>query len=268
MADRPTSLVALRLGAPLTDVAAVVAAARAAGDVDRAAPLGDGRAAAEVHWGGRLQRAAVRALEDEDGAPLLRTEVALGADGFVADLGRQAALLKGLARHVPGVLGVHDGSARVPHDPGWLERVAAGGAVRSDAIATVVEPAEGRRPGWVRTHGAARFGVPDLELYGLTAGAEEAAATALAVVHDALLAGGMAASLALPDETPVRLIPVLEAWSRLPMGLPGLGRAGEVRGPGLDGPRATLSVLHRARLGRHRLDLQGVTARLGGVTPR
>ncbi|MEY3073302.1 MAG: hypothetical protein RLZZ353_1498, partial [Actinomycetota bacterium] len=32
--------------------------------------------------------------------------------------------------------------------------------------------------------------------------------------------------------------------------------------------RATLSVLHRARLGRHRLDLAGVTARLGGDVTR
>lgn len=269
MADRPTSLVALRLAAP-PDVGTVVAAARAAGDLDRAAPLGDARAAAEVHWGGRLQRAAVRALDDEDGAHLLRTEVALGADGFVADLARQAVLLAALARHLPDVLAVRDVSARVEHDLGWLERVAAGRASRTDAVATVIEPAVGRRPGWVLTHGAARSGVPDLELYGVAAGTEEAAAQALGAVHDALLAGGMAAPLALPDGTPVRLVPVLEAWSRLPMDRPGVGRAGSIRGPGLDGPRATLSVLHRPRLGRHRLDLEGVTARLGagGVTRR
>jgi hypothetical protein len=269
VADRPTSLVALRVAAPDTDVGALVASARSAGDLDRATPLADARTAAEVLWGGRLQRAAVRALDD-DGAHLLRTEVALGADGFVADLARQAVLLQALARHVPEVLGVRDLSARTDHDAGWLERAAASRTTRADAVAVVVGPARGRTPGWIRTHGAARFGVPDLELYGLAAGAEDAAVAALGAVHDALLAGGMAAPLALPDGARVRLVPVLEAWARLPLGWPGIGRAGEVRGPGLDGPRATLSVLHRARLGRHRLDLEGVVARLGagGVTPR
>lgn len=270
MADRPTSLVALRLPAPVPDVGAVVAAARAAGDVDRTTPRGDGRAAQEVLWGGRAQPAAIRALTDDDGVHLLRTEVAVGIDGVAADMARQAGLLAALARHVDGVLGVRDLSARTDHDLDWVERAASGSAGRPDVTVAVTDPAVGRTPGWIRTHGAARFGVPDLELYGLTPGTEHAAVTALGAVQDALLAGGMAAPLVLPDGTSVRLVPVLEAWARLPMGWPGIGRAGAVRGPGLDGPRATLSVLHRPRLGRHRLDLEGVLARLGagGVTPR
>lgn len=268
MADRPSSLVALRLSTAV-DVTDVVAAARSTRDLDRTSPVGTAGSAALVHWGGRPGPAAVRAVVDEDGADLLRTELDVGGDGLVAGVARQAGLLGALARHVPGgVLGVRDLSARVERDLAWLDRAAAGGTRRPDAVATVVAAAGGRRPGWVRTHGAARFGVPDLELYGLVAGAEDAAVAALGGVHDALLAGGMAAPLALPDGTAVRLVPVLEAWSRLPLDWPGIGRAGEVRGPGLDGPRATLSVLHRARLGRHRLDLAGVTARLGPVSPR
>ncbi len=267
MPEQPSSLVALRLAATAY-VAAVVAAARTAGDLDRAAPLGDGGAAAEVHWGGRLQRAVVRALDDEDGTPLLRTEVAVAGDGFVAGAARQAMLLRGLARHVDGVDGVRDLSAGVEHDLDALERMAGGGAVRIDVVAAVVAPGSGRVPGWVRTHGAARFGVPDLELYGLAPGTEETAVAALGAVHDALLAGGMAAPLALPDGTPVRLAGVPVGGAGRPPPRPPGGRAGAVRGPGLDGPRATLSVLHRARLGRHRLDLAGVTARLGGDVTR
>jgi hypothetical protein len=37
-----------------------------------------------------------------------------------------------------------------------------------------------------------------------------------------------------------------------------VGRGGQERGEGLDGPRASLSVLHRPRLGRYKKDLQGV----------
>lgn len=263
MGEATTSRVALRLSSPVPDLPALVATARAAGGVDRVAPIGDG-AALEVHWGGRLQRAAVRAVDDEDGAHLLRTEVALAGDGLVEGMARQSALLTALAAAAPAgsVLGVRDLSARAEHDPSWLVRLVAGGAAPADAVTTVVVAAEGRAPGWVRTHGAARFGVPDLELYGLAAGAEERAVAALGVVVGALLTGGMAAPLSLEDGTRVRLVPVLEAWSRLPLGWPGIGRAGEVRGPGLDGPRATLSVLHRARFGRHRLDLAGVVERL------
>jgi hypothetical protein len=82
-----------------------------------------------------------------------------------------------------------------------------------------------------------------------------------------LLDGGIAALLMLPGGPRVRLIPVLEAWARLPLELPGVGRAGVDRGPGLDGPRATLSIHHRARLGRHRLDLDGVIRWLRSTTP-
>ena len=280
MAEGPASLIALRLGSPADgsmasvaaapDVAAVAAAARAAGDLDRAAPIRDGGAVQEVHWGGRLQRAVVRSGVDEDGAVLLRTEVAVAPDGLVAGLARQAALLGALARHVavggggPAV-GLRDLSARVERDLGWLDRAAAGTAGRADAVATVVVAAEGRHPGWVATHGAARLGLPDLELYGLPAGTESAAVAAVEAAHDAVIAGGMGARLALPDGTPLRLVPVLEAWADLPLDWPGIGRAGAVRGPGLDGPRATLSVLHRPRLGRYRRDVAGVVARL---TPR
>jgi hypothetical protein len=266
MGDAPASRIALRFAAPVPDPAALVAAARVAGGVDRAAPIGAG-GAVEVHWGGRLQRAAVRAVEDDDGAPLIRTEVALAGDGLVEGMARQSALVSALAAAAPtgSVLGVRDLSARVDHDPSWLVRLAARGATPTDAVSTAVVAAEGRAPGWVRTHGAARFGVPDLELYGLAAGSEEEAVATLGLVVGVLLTGGMAARLSLRDGTPVRLVPVLEAWSRLPLDWPGIGRAGAIRGPGLDGPRATLSVLHGARLGRHRLDLAGVVER---ISPR
>jgi hypothetical protein len=96
------------------------------------------------------------------------------------------------------------------------------------------------------------------KLYGVPAGATEAAVAVLDRVVGQLVAGGLDAPLALPDGTPLRLVPVLEVWPGLPASWPGLGRAGVDRGPGLDGPRATLSVLRRPRLGRHRLDLEGV----------
>ena len=266
-------MMALVLDAPVTDVGAVVADARAAGGIDRAAPhLGDGSVAQDVHWGGRLQRAVVRSL-DEDGVPLLRTEVAIASDGAVEGLARQAVLLAALARVLPGrVRGVRDVSARTDRDEAWLTRVAAGIVDPDDAVTAVVGPplaptGTGPRAGradvaWTLTHGAARLGVPDLELYGVPPDLTGAAVAELRHVAGLLVSGGLGAPLALTDGTAVRLVPVLEVWSSLPASWPGPGRAGVDRGPGLDGPRATLSVLHRPRLGRHRLDLEGVRERL------
>lgn len=264
------SQVALILDRPVDDVGAVVAEARAAGGIDRAsANLGDGTVAQDVHWGGRMQRAVVRTIED-DGRAMLRTEVAIAGDGLVEGLSRQGALLAALARVLPGrVVGVRDLSSRTDRDEVWLTRLAAGVVDPSDAVAVV----DGSDPGpdgaarrgevgWVLTHGAARLGVPDLELYGVAPHAMAAARAALVRVAGQLASGGLAAPLSLGDGTPVRLVPVLEVWSGLPAHWPGLGRAGQDRGPGLDGPRATLSVLHRARFGRHRLDLDGVRERL------
>jgi len=266
-----SSLIALVLDRPVDDVAAVIAAARAAGDVDRASPhVGDGSTAQDVHWGGRMQRAVVRAGE-VDGTPLLGTEVVVAPDGFTAGLARQAALLAALARALPGrVRGVRDLSARTDRDEAWLTRLAAGPVRASDAVVPVIgseagadgDPTGRNAGGWVLTHGAARFGVPDLELYGVPTGATDAALHVLERVAGQLLHGGIGARLRLEDGTEVRLVPVLEVWPGLPASWPGTGRAGVDRGPGLDGPRATLSVLHRPRLGRHRLDLEGVRDRL------
>lgn len=268
-AARP-SRIALVLDRPVTDVREVVAAARAAGGIDRASPHhGDGAEAQDVHWGGRMQRATIR-TDEQDGVPLLRTDVVVAGDGYVEGLARQAALLLVLARVLPGrVRGVRDLSARTDRDEAWLLRVAAGAAEPDDAVVAVVgagpttDPASARPGvGWVLTHGAARFGVPDVELYGVPAAATDAAVATLARIAAQLVNGGLGAPLELEDGTPVRLVPVLEAWTSLPAGWPGLGRAGVDRGPGLDGPRATLSVLHRPRLGSYRLDLAGVRERL------
>lgn len=263
---RPSSI-ALLLDAPVEDVRGIVAATRAAGGIDRAsASVGDGSVAQDVHWGGRMQRAVVRA-STEDGLPMLLTEVALAGDGLVEGLSRQAALLSALARTLADrVVGVRDLSARIDRDTVWLTRLAAGVVGPEDAVVTVTaaEPGPGRDAvGWVLTHGAARLGFPDLELYGVPGAGVAAAHGMLARVAGQLAEGGLAAALRLEDGTPVRLVPVLEVWPGLPAAWPGPGRAGVDRGPGLDGPRATLSVLHRARFGRHRLDLDGVRERLG-----
>lgn len=265
-----TSRIALVLDRPLEDVGAVVAEARAAGGIDRAsAHLGDGTVAQDVHWGGRMQRAVVRAAE-EDGRPLLLAEVALAGDGLGDGLARHGALLAALARTLPGrVVGVRDLSSRTDRDEAWLTRLAAGVVEPSDAVVVVdgadpgpADAAARGAVGWVLTHGAARLGVPDVELYGIEPDRMAAARAAVGRVAGQLAAGGLTAALSLEDGTPVRLVPVLEVWSSLPANWPGLGRAGQDRGPGLDGPRATLSVLHRARFGRHRLDLEGVRERL------
>jgi hypothetical protein len=257
VADRYTSRIGLLLEQPVADVGEIVAAARAAKDVDRASPVrGDGAVAQEVHWGGRMQRAVVRQVTDEDGAALLRAEAYIGADGLVVGLQRQAQLLQGLARQLKGqVVGVRDGSALTDRDLAWLHRVAIGAVASDDAV---VAKADGEGTRWVHTHGAARFDVPDLELYGLNAAQVEPGIDALARVHDQLLRGGLATPLSLADGTPLRLVPVLDGWQHLPLDWPGVGRAGKDRGPGLDGPRATLSVLHKPRLGRYRTDLDGV----------
>jgi hypothetical protein len=266
------SLIALVLDRPVDDLREVIAAARTAGAIDRSSPHhGDGAVAQDVHWGGRMQRALVRASE-EDGVPLLETELSIASDGLVEGLSRQAALLAGLARAIPGrVRGVRDRSARTDRDEVWMTRVAAGVVEPGDAIRTEVgaDPAGDdmtRRAsvGWVLTHGAARLGVPDLELYGIAPADLDVARDALERVAGQLAVGGLGAALSLADGTPIRLVPVLEVWSTLPAAWPGLGRAGVDRGPGLDGPRATLSVLHRARFGRHRLDLEGVRDHLRG----
>jgi hypothetical protein len=257
MADRYTSRMALVLDTPVDDVGAVVGAAAKAGDVDRHAPVhGQGREAQEVNWGGRMAKGVVRQLTDDDGATLLRTETYLGGDGIEQGMARQARLLQALTRQLPGrVAGVRDVSARTDRDVAWVNRVAIGAVERDDAIVTVDA---GTGTHWVHTHGAARFDVPDLELYGLSAAQVPGAVAAIGHVHDQLLAGGLKADLTLPTGEPVYLVPVLEAWQHLNPDWPGVGHAGQERGPGLDGPRATLSVLHRSRLGRIRKDFGGV----------
>ena len=255
MADRYTSRLALALAAPAGSVDDLVQRAVAGGDVDRGTPVrGEGAEAMEVNWGGRMQRAVVRRVE-EDGRHLLRVEAYVGDGGPKEGVRRQAVLLQGLARHVDDVTGVVDLDASVEHDVAWLNRTAvAGGDVR-DLIAHAVD---GTGVRWLHTHGAARFDVPDLELYGLSAGQVEAGSAALRHVHDHLLAGGLTAELALPSGEPVYLVPVLDAWQHCELEWPGVGRAGQDRGPGLDGPRATLSLLHKPRFGRYRVDLEGV----------
>jgi hypothetical protein len=266
-----SSRIALVLDGPVEDVGALVAQVRTEGGIDRAsAHVGDGTDAQDVHWGGRMQRAVIRRVE-EDGRWTLHTEVMIAGDGLVDGLSRQAALLAALARTLAGrVRGVHDLSARVERDLVWLTRVAAGVVDPTDAVVVEVgaDPSEprggGRGPvGWVLTHGAARLGVPDLELYGVPTGSIASACAVLERVGGQLATEGLGAPLSLADGTLVRLVPVLEVWSALPASWPGPGRAGVDRGPGLDGPRATLSVLHRARFGRHRLDLEGIRDRLG-----
>lgn len=257
MADRYTSRVSLVLTDAIDDVGEVVQAAGRSKDVDRASPVGDeGYLAQEVHWGGRMQKAVVRQLREDDGTVLLRTETYLGDDGPINGMQRQAKLLQGLARHLRGkVAGVVDHAAMCDRDEAWMHRVAVGSVTIDDAIVAVVD-GEGTR--WVRTHGAGRFGVPDLELYGLGRDDVDGARQVVRHIHDQLLRGGLKTRLTLPDGTPVYLVPVLEAWQHVPLDWPGVGRAGQVRGEGLDGPRATLSVLHKARFGRYRKDVQGV----------
>ena len=94
MADKYSSLVAVTLDAPCEDVELIVKAAGQVGDVDRAAAVrGTPKEAMEVHWGGRMQKAVVRALEGADGTPLLRTETYVGSDGLTDGMQRQAQLL-------------------------------------------------------------------------------------------------------------------------------------------------------------------------------
>lgn len=256
MADRYTSRIALVLDAPVEDVGEVVAAATRAGDVDRHAPVRDGDEAQEVNWGGRMQKGVVRRVTDDDGAALLRTETYIGSDGLVQGMTRHARLVQGLARVLPGrVAGVRDLSAMVDRDQAWMNRLAIGAVEQDDAIRPVDA---GIGTHWVHTFGAARLDVPDLELYGLAKAQVPAAERTIAHVHEQLLAKGLKSELTLPGGEPVYLVPVLEAWQHLPLDWPGIGRAGQDRGPGLDGPRATLSLLHRSRLGRVKKDFQGV----------
>ena len=255
MADRYTSQIALVLDHPAGPVDELVKRAGAAGDVDRGTPVrGEGAEAMEVNWGGRMQRAVVRRV-DEDGRHLLRTEAYVGDGGPKEGIKRQVLLLQGLARHVDGVTGVLDLESRQEHDVAWLNRAAVAGVPLEDLISHEVD---GLGTIWVHTHGAARFDVPDLELYGLSAGQVDAASAALRHVHEQLLARGLQSELRLPTGEPVYLVPVLEAWQHCDLDWPGVGRAGQDRGPGLDGPRATLSLLHKPRFGRYKVDLEGV----------
>lgn len=256
MADKYTSRMALVLDTAVDDVGAVVADATKAGDIDRHSPVtGQGEQAQEVNWGGRMAKAVVRQL-DQDGQPLLRTEAYIGADGLEQGLRRQAQLLQALARQLSGrVAGVRDLSAMADRDLAWVNRLAIGAVEQDDAIHTVDA---GTGTHWVHTFGAARLDVPDLELYGLSRAQVPAAEAALAHVHGILLAQGLKAELSLPSGEPVYLVPVLEAWQHLNPDWPGVGHAGQDRGPGLDGPRATLSILHPPRLGRFKKDFKGV----------
>lgn len=258
MADRYTSKIALVLDRPSPPVSDLVASAGTAGDIDRGAPVGDdGAAAMEVHWGGRMQRAVVRATEGDDGAPLLRTEAYIGDQGVAEGMRRQLTLLQALVRQLDATtaVAVRDQEALTEHDLRWLNRAVVAGVDRADAIDAKVD-GEGTR--WVHTHGAARFDVPDLELYGLSRAQVEPGVAELDHVHDQLLERGLKTDLQLRDGTPVYLVPVLDAWPEMELSWPGVGRAGQDRGPGLDGPRATLSLLHPPRLGRFRTDFKGL----------
>lgn len=255
MADRYTSKIALVLDEQVESVEDVVRAAVAAGDVDRGTPVrNEGVEAMEVNWGGRMQRAVVRRVEDE-GDPLLRVEAYVGDGGPKEGIRRQALLLQGLARHVDGVTGVRDLDARVERDLGWLNRAAVAGGNVADLVQHELD---GLGTWWLHTHGAARFDVPDLELYGLSNAQTEPGSAAVRHVHEQLLTRGLKAELSLRTGEPVYLVPVLQAWQHCELEWPGVGRAGKDRGPGLDGPRATLSLLHRPRFGKYRVDLEGV----------
>lgn len=269
-----TSRIDLVLRGAVPDLIELMRAVRATGGVDRASPRGaDPSRAQEVLWGGRMQRALVQVVDAPEGdapdpgaavhgMPLarVRVEADLSGDGFADGLARHATLAHALAEELgDDVIEIDDRSARLRRDRSWLERVAAGGARYDDATSSA-EHVDATGIAWLATHGAARFAVPDLELYGLSAAALPAGRHALARVHAQLLADGLTAPLSLADGTLLRLVPVLEVWGSMPLWWPGVGRAGVDRGEGLDGPRATLSVLHRARFGRHRLDLEGVRA--------
>lgn len=260
MPDRYTSRIALVVDGEV-DVGAIVRAAGQQGDIDRASPVGgvtgDPAEAQEVHWGGRMQKAVVRRVVDEDtGEPLLRTEAYIGDQGVEQGMSRQAKLLQALSRQLRGqVRGVRDVSARTERDEAWMNRLAVGSVAMEDAI---VVRCEGEGTHWVYTHGAARFDVPDLELYGLARAQVPAAEAAVRRIHAQLLRGGLTAELTLPTGEPVYLVPVLEAWGSLEFAWPGIGRAGKDRGAGLDGPRATLSLKHKPRFGRYKKDLHGV----------
>ncbi len=260
MADRYTSKIALVLDEQVDAVGDVVEAAGRTGDVDRAAPVGDRAEAMEVHWGGRMDKAVVRRVEGEDGAPLLRTEAYLGRLGLKEGMRHQAQLLQALSRQLRGrVRGVRDLEAGVDRDEAWMNRLAIGAVQLEDAV---VAKADGEGTWWVHTHGAARFDIPDLELYGLTKGQVEPAKEALLALVGRLVQGpGLKAELAI-DGTPVYLVPVLDAWPAMNLDWPGVGRAGQSRGAELEGPRATVSVLHKPRLGRYRKDFKGVLALL------
>ncbi|MFN2556463.1 MAG: hypothetical protein ABR592_06235 [Nitriliruptorales bacterium] len=261
MPERYTSLMALVLDRPVANVGAIVEAARNAGEVDRNGPVGDPREAQEVLWGGRMQKAVVRRAEGTDGAPLLRAETYVGGEGLRQGMRRHAQLLRALARALPEsdrLVAVRDISAVMDRDRAWLDRVAEGHVEQRDAV---VVHSEGQGTWWVHSHGAARFDVPDLELYGLTRSQVEPAEKLLHHIQAQLLRGGLRASLKLDDGTHVHLVPALEAWSSLPLDWPGVGRAGQTR-EGHEGPRATISLTHKPRLGRYRKDFKGVLKRL------
>jgi len=261
MADRYTSRIALVLDRQVDSVAAVIEVAGKAGDIDRASAVRNEPAEAmEVHWGGRMDKGVVRRVTDDDGAFLLRTEAYIGANGLVEGMRRQCQLLQGLARHVDAaIVGVRDLTADRDCDEAWMNRLAIGAVEQDDAVHL---RSQGEGVWWVRTHGAARFNIPDLELYGLRKDQVDGATAALPTLVATLLAQGLKADLALLDGTPVYLVPVLEAWQHLNLDWPGVGRAGKDRGRGLDGPRATLSLLHKPRLGRYRKDFKGVAEHL------
>lgn len=255
MADKYTSKMALVVPELPIDLKQVLEGAIGSKTIDRVTPVAgsDGRAC-EVAWGGRMQRAVVRAMS-EAGQWLIRVEAYIGQDGFPAGFARQAQLLEGLASQLETVICIRDLAKQTTHDRDWLRRIAAGDARLDDAITTVLEGSGVR---WAFTHGAARFGVPDLELYGLTRDEVEPACAVLPHIHRQLMERGLTTALVLPTGEAVCLVPVRDAWMKLSLDWPGIGRAGQVRGEGLDGPRATLSLLHPKRFGRYRQDFVGV----------
>lgn len=260
MADKYTSKIALVLDAPVASVGDLVDAATKAGDIDRAMKVGDRDEAMEVHWAGRMDKGVVRRMTLDDGTHLLRTEAYVGRLGLREGMKHQALLVQALSRQCKGhVLAVRDLESRVEQDEAWMNRLAIGAVDQKDAIVSV---GAGEGTWWVHTHGAARFDIPDIEIYGLNHAQVEKAKAAIQNIVAQLLRVGLKGQLTLPSGTGVYLVPVLEAWQHVNLDWPGVGRAGQQRGEGLDGPRATLSVLHPPKFGKYKKDFKGVIAAL------
>ncbi|HYC78569.1 MAG TPA: DUF2314 domain-containing protein [Planctomycetota bacterium] len=121
---------------------------------------------------------------------------------------------------VPGLIAVYDDNAVVVRSGRAMRALAGAAAAPRPSALFEVHELGGPRGLWVHTHGLMRFGLPELELLGVSDSERAPGADLLHAAVDAILGGAEPDEdrvLAVGDGLEVRLAPVSEAMKMIPV---------------------------------------------------